>query len=47
MFLTKKVPEYEQWLKKEYSEGYDAAKLKLEKTLLEKKTKHELKEHEK
>lgn len=47
MFLTKKVPEFEQFLKKEYSDSYDSSKLKLEKLLLERKTKYELKEHEK
>ncbi len=47
MFLTKKVPEYEQYLKKEYSDVYDSSKLKLEKLMLERKSKFELKEHEK
>lgn len=44
MFLTKKVPEYEAFLKREYSEVYDPSKLKLEKLILEKKQKSEEKE---
>jgi hypothetical protein len=37
MFLTKKVPEYEAYLKREYSHAYDSNKLKLEKFILKRK----------
>ena len=41
MFLTKKVPEYEQYLKREYSEAYDSGRMRLEKLIEEKKNKCE------
>lgn len=47
MFLTKKVPMFEQFLKKEYDRSYEKEKLRLKQRLLEKKEKSEQKELDK
>ena len=46
MFLTKKVPAFEQFLKKEFDMAYDKSQLVLDKALKQMKDKCELKEHE-
>lgn len=46
MFLMKKVPQYEQWLKKEFEgQGYDKQSMTLERVLLKEKKRAEDKYH--